>query len=87
MGTVWPWAMRDWPTIRIRYIAGYDVVPAPIKQAVLLTIQDLFTKGARDPSLVVDTVYGVGSQQFSPVASDILSEAAMKLLMPYWVQV
>jgi uncharacterized phiE125 gp8 family phage protein len=43
-GTRWPNSLsRDglWPA-RIRYQAGYDVLPAPIKAAILLMVGDLY---------------------------------------------
>ena len=84
-GSTWPWLSGDRSSVRIRYVAGYSTLPGAIKAAILLAVQNLYALGARDPSLTVDTVFGVGSQQFSANATPVLTQTAEKLLAPYRV--
>lgn len=44
-GKSWPtarWDGADGETVRVRYRAGYETVPAPIRAAILLMVGDLF---------------------------------------------
>jgi uncharacterized phiE125 gp8 family phage protein len=45
-GMSWPSARRDAESIRIRYLAGYEngKVPAPIRQAILLMVGELYAQ-------------------------------------------
>lgn len=84
-GGAWPWLIGDNRNVLIRYVAGYAILPGALKAAILLAVQNLYALGARDPSLTVDTVFGVGSQQFSANATPVLAQTAEKLLAPYRV--
>jgi uncharacterized phiE125 gp8 family phage protein len=41
-GQTWPSPLRRREAVRIRYQAGYQVVPAPIRAAILLMVGDLY---------------------------------------------
>ncbi|TPN43213.1 head-tail connector protein [Mesorhizobium sp. B1-1-7] len=41
-GQRWPTARLDHDSVRIRYIAGYDAVPEPIKAAIMLHVGHLY---------------------------------------------
>jgi hypothetical protein len=85
----WPSARYDVESVRIRLTAGYaltptDVMPAAIKQAVLLGVRQLYDIGARSAFLAGDVVFGVGSKQFavSEGASLAVQRAMDALLQP-----
>lgn len=88
----WPWGWGGWPGVKFRYVAGYvgqdgsQATPAPIKEAISLMAKHKQLRAPRDPSLITDTVFGVGSQQFSAEPSTALMDDAKKLLEPYWVR-
>lgn len=82
-GGTWPWSIGDRWNVRVRYVAGYPVLPAAIKAALLLMTQNLYNLGARDPALTADLVFGVGQQQFSATPTPILTQTAEMLLAPF----
>jgi uncharacterized phiE125 gp8 family phage protein len=43
-GAAWPATRCQWDAVRVRYVVGWDVadVPAPIKQAVLLLVSQMY---------------------------------------------
>jgi hypothetical protein len=94
-GKYWPNTYPQPECVTIRFVAGYAPgtgspgdpalnVPAPIKQAMLLMIKNLYALGERNLFVSAETVDGVGSQQFivSENASKVMNEAADLLLAP-----
>lgn len=86
-GASWP-SLRYGPeAVTIRYRAGYDDVPAPIRQAILLVVGQLWAMAGDTPLLRSETVEGVGARSFaSPdIADKALTTAIDRLLAPYRV--
>jgi uncharacterized phiE125 gp8 family phage protein len=84
----WPQSRFEPESVRIRYACGYSTtIPTPVKQALLLTIRQLYDIGVRSAFLTGDVVFGVGSKQFqvSPTASQAVQSAAETLLSTYRV--
>lgn len=97
-GGSWPSSVRcDPESVRIRFTSGYptdfgnspptDILPAPIKQAVLLMIKGLWGLGERNLFVSAETVDGVGSRQFvvTENAGMVMRTASEGLLAPYRV--
>ena len=89
-GRIWLKTGKSWPTlgqhpepIRIQYQAGYSTVPAAIKQAVIVMVQDLIATSAENLFVRSDEVEGVGTVQYtvSDQASALVQRAADRLLM------
>ena len=83
LGVAWPASRAGF--LQITYKAGYATVPETIKQAVLLSVSQMRSMQSRDPMLTVDTVYGVGSQQFSAGSGAGLASAVQAMLEPFRV--
>jgi uncharacterized phiE125 gp8 family phage protein len=94
-GKYWPNTYPQPESVTIRFIAGYapgsgspgdpaQNVPAPIKQAMLLMIKNLYALGERNLFVSAETVDGVGAQQFivSDNASKVMNDASDLLLGP-----
>lgn len=94
----WPSSVRcDPESVRIRFTSGYptdfgnspptDILPAPIKQAVLLMIKSLWGLGERNLFVSAETVDGVGARQFvvTENAGLVMKSASENLLAPYRV--
>jgi uncharacterized phiE125 gp8 family phage protein len=92
-GGVWPLSVRcDPESVKIRYTAGYeiataDLLPAPIKQAVLLMVKHIYNLGERNLFVSTDTVEGVGSRQYivTDNAANVMRIASENLLATYRV--
>lgn len=97
-GGSWPSSIRcDPESVRIRFTCGYptdfgnspptDILPAPIKQAVLLMVKHLWGLGERNLFVSAETVDGVGSRNFvvSDNAAAVMKTATEGLLGPYRV--
>jgi uncharacterized phiE125 gp8 family phage protein len=86
-GASWPSAAGG---VIVTYQAGYNgagagktgVVPARVKQAVKMAVQNMMALGAEDLALRSETVEGVGVQTYmvSDVASNLIQQAAERLL-------
>lgn len=91
-GTSWPSAQPSDDAIRILYRAGYPMVagkstvPAPIRQAILLSMRRLLDLN-RDLFLKREEVDGVLNREWvvSQAAGDVIDKATAALLMPYRV--
>jgi uncharacterized phiE125 gp8 family phage protein len=94
----WPSSVRaDAESVRIRFTCGYpidfgnspptDILPVPIKQAVLLMVKHLWGLGERNLFVSAETVDGVGSRNFvvSENAAIVMKAATENLLAPYRV--
>lgn len=84
LGVIWPLLSPDASEpVVIKFKVGTDQVAPNVKQAILLTVRNLFALAARDPTLTVDTVIGVGQKQYavSAEAGALLPNAARALLL------
>ncbi len=89
----WPSSVRSDPeSVRIRFTSGYpttppDTLPAPIKQAVLLAIRDLWSLGERNLYLRSESAPGMMSYEWtvSETAGTVIRGAAENLLKTYRV--
>lgn len=89
----WPSSIRsDVESVRVRFTAGYsagppDLLPAPIKQAVLLAVRDLWSLGERNLYLRSESVPGLASYEWtvSEMAGKVIRSAAESLLSTYRV--
>ena len=68
----------------MQYVAGYQKTqdgkwpgPGQVKIAILQMVAALYNLRACDPALTVDTMIGVGSQQYSADGSKVLTETAL----------
>jgi uncharacterized phiE125 gp8 family phage protein len=84
----WPAADDHPEAYRIEVKVGYGVpadVPAPIRQAAILMIGDMWGKRCDNASLRMEQVDGVGTRQYS--APDLVSNAILttvdRLITPY----
>lgn len=85
----WPGLYTRADAVRVTFVAGYGApadVPAPIKQAILLSVGHMYPM-TRDLSLSRVDVTGVGSKTWvvSETAGKVISAAADALLAPYRV--
>lgn len=89
----WPSALRgDINSVRVRFTAGFrltapDSLPAPIKQAVLLAVRDLWSMGERNLYLRSESVPGLASYEWtvSEMAGKVIRSAVESLLSQYRV--
>lgn len=89
----WPSSVRcDAESVRVRFTSGYartspDSMPAPIKQAVLLAIRDLWSLGERNLYLRSESAPGLASYEWtvSEMAGRVIRAAAENLLATYRV--
>jgi uncharacterized phiE125 gp8 family phage protein len=89
----WPSAMRgDINSVRVRFTAGHrlttpDSLPAPIKQAVLLAVRDLWSLGERNLYLRSESAPGLASYEWtvSETAGKVIRSAVENLLSSYRV--
>ena len=88
----WPTTRCDAESVRIRYQAGYDnstddTMPAAIKQAVHLSVRNLWNLGERSLYESESVVDGVGSKRWvvSDLAAQVIKDASDNLLAPYRV--
>jgi uncharacterized phiE125 gp8 family phage protein len=92
MGRVVLKASASWPAmydgaevLRVRFVAGYDEVPAPLRQAILLQLGDLYEKSGEESSLRSETVDGVGSRTYATGENTGLNAAAEALVKNFRV--
>lgn len=88
-GKGWPSTRFQPKAVQIRYQAGYDAdkIPAPIIQAIMMSVATMNAMTKADPLLTQDTVIGVASKSWQ-TATDvgaIYERAAQALLAPYRV--
>lgn len=91
----WPSSVRaDHESVRIRFTSGYegssandDDLPAPIKQAVIIMVKQLYEMSKRDASLSQITIEGVDSRSYvlSENTVKVLKGVAESLVQPYRV--
>lgn len=87
----WPSTRGDVESVRVRFTSGYgtspDLLPAPIKQAVLLAIRDLWSLGERNLYLRSESAPGLASYEWtvSENAGIVIRAAAENLLSTYRV--
>ena len=88
---------QDWPStydredaVTVTFVAGYGAagsnVPAPIRQAIILMVRELYEFAQRDSSLVREQVPGVGMFEYAQGAASArpaLPRAAAALIAPY----
>ncbi|EQB03684.1 hypothetical protein L286_11710 [Sphingobium sp. HDIP04] len=55
-GANWPTWLDDQEAVKISYRAGYEIIPAPIKAAILLMVADLFRSRASFATMTVAQV-------------------------------
>ena len=89
-GSSWPTALEQAGAVRVRYVAGYgvaSVVPAPIKQAILLGVRHLYSLGERSLFVAGKKIEGVSETRWvvSDTASKIVQDATNSLLSTYRV--
>jgi len=70
-GASWPATQSEPESVRVTYAAGYEEVPAPIKQAVLLMVGDMFKHRE--------------TTQIGAISSVPMSMTVDRLLAPYRV--
>lgn len=90
--TSWPTARCDVGSVRIRFQSGYaeadpDPLPAPIKQAIILGVRELYSLSERSLFVSRKVIEGVSETQWivSDAASNVMQAAMTRLLMPYQV--
>lgn len=89
--TSWPTARCDVGSVRIRFQSGYavtpDAMPAPIKQAIILGVRELYSLSERSLFVSRKVIEGVSETQWivSDAASNVMQAAMNRLLMPYQV--
>lgn len=92
--SAWPTSVRsDHESVRVRFTSGYELssgvesMPAPIQQAVLLMVKQMFGLGERNLFVSSETVEGLGTRSFvvSDRAAAIMKSASENLLQPYRV--
>lgn len=87
----WPSYRSDHECVRIRFNAGYDTyeqeMPAPIRQAILLLVGELWSLGERNLFTSSEDIPGIRSVSYtvSENAGRILRSAAENLLSTYRV--
>lgn len=86
-GIAWP-AIRSEgsPAVSVTFVAGFlDVVPPPIKQAILLDVRRAYGVFKADADLKKDVVEGVGSKEWDVSGSLDTKLAAIidRMLAPY----
>lgn len=90
----WPTSVRgDSESVRVRFTSGYengtdgDDLPAPIKQAVIIMVKQLYEMSKRDASLSQITIEGVSSRSYvlSENTVNVLKGVSENLLAPYRV--
>lgn len=84
VGVVWPLLSPDASEpVVIKFKVGADQAQPNVKQAILMSVRNLYSLAARDPTLVSDSVIGVGQQQYgvSADAGALLPNAARAMLM------
>lgn len=86
---------QDWPgtyaredAVTVTFVAGYGAagsnVPAPIRQAIILMVRELYEFAQQDSRLVREQVPGVGMVEYAQSAAQSpLPRAAAALLAPY----
>jgi uncharacterized phiE125 gp8 family phage protein len=85
----WPLVSGKPEAVRVRFVAGFGPsaadVPAPIKQALLLTVGTLYSSTRNDVGLRRIVIDGVGSHEWDTTGSLMKSnEAAIdRLVSPY----
>jgi uncharacterized phiE125 gp8 family phage protein len=92
----WPASVRrDHESVKIQFTCGYekdygnsppsDILPTPIKQAVLLMVKHLWGLGERNLFVSAETVDGVGSRNFvvTENAAAVMKIASEGLLSTY----
>lgn len=89
-GFSWPSVYRRSDAIRLTFVAGYGnaaSVPYPIKQALLLMVQEMYQFLDTDIAVRSETVDGVGSKTFTDahVVSAALNNTVKRLVAPYMV--
>lgn len=82
----WPTPLDTVNAVRVRFIAGYATIPAPIKHAILLTIGGWYkTMFGANQFLSSDKVEGIGERRYvlSEQATAMIDSAASSLLEGY----
>jgi uncharacterized phiE125 gp8 family phage protein len=80
----WPSAACRPDAVSITYTAGYDAVPPPIKQAVILMVKQQYDLGQRNAFLASSQVEGVGQRSyFAEGSGNLIDQAAQNLLNNY----
>jgi hypothetical protein len=86
--TFWPATTWRKDAVTIRFTCGYQPVanvPAPIRQAIVLATSKLRSLASSDPSLKMDSVIGVSSQQWDIAGIKVYDAAIDALLSDYRV--
>lgn len=96
----WPSARCDREAVRIRFVCGYapavpaspgpasaDMLPAPIKQAIILSVRMILSNVERNLYLSSDKVDEIGEKRYvvSYVANELVKRASEGLLSAYRV--
>lgn len=85
-GQSWPSTSDEPEAVTVRYVAGYgaaSAVPAPLKEAVMLIVRDLYRAPAA-AGLKKEVVEGVGSQEWEPTMVGALDwDRVNGLIGPY----
>lgn len=84
LGVIWPWlSIRTSEPVVVTFKVGTDTAEPNVKQAILLSVLNLFRMATRDPSLISDSVTGVGQKQYaaSAEAGALLPNASKALLL------
>lgn len=89
-GQCWPLTKYQAEAVRIRYTAGYGIgtdVPAPIRQAILLGVTQLYGIAERNLFISEDSVDGVNTKRFivTDNAAGIVQKAVDNLLANFRV--
>lgn len=84
VGVIWSLLSPDASEpVVITFKVGAAQAPPNVKQAILLIVKNLFLLAQRDPTLVSDSVIGVGQKQYaaSADAAAVLPDAARAMLL------
>lgn len=83
-GYSWPSTLGAVNVVRVRFVAGYAVVPAPIKAHVILKARRLFGMAQRDAAVTRERADGVGAWEYG--GSDFVkanTDTEENLIAPY----
>lgn len=83
--TTWPAVQGSPECIKIRYLAGYEICPPILRQAMLLMVRSMFNTSQRDMAIRSETVDGVGSVTYDHMAESTLTGAVESLVRRYRV--
>lgn len=83
---LWPTIKADPEAVRVTFVAGFGSasnVPAPLRQAILLSVGTLYSQTREDAGLRRIVIDGVGSKDWDTRMLDMNQAAIDRLVAPY----